>query len=786
MSFRKCKNAIYLTPVQIPLELLKSVPGAWAHNREDRDGPEYHATVAIDIDFDALNTVFPVPSVSIPYYVLGIVQTPSVVYAPIVCPQANKFCLNNKLPHNYLHVTLGFMKHDDHDRVKSYLDLHDTRHVDWNCVDRMALDDAGDRQCYAHFVALGGQGLWLHKRHVQHSRSSDQMIAALHTMYDAGHCAPALLGLCKLNQPLTVPIDRVPLICETSAQAIKLAEFLNNMQMTPHPLFIASGNTITPFTRPKNMTCIMPGLGLWGSGKLGGRDADTLAALGITMVVNLMETCKTSLQAAVSHYLHVPIDDQCPPQRHLLDSTLDTIHDHLDNGHDAQAVIHCLGGHGRTAVFLMAYLIRFKHMDLTAARATLDNSGRRTILSPSQIDFLLEFEQNPFADASHNFKADTIIMCGLPGSGKSTLAKHIAKHAREITRISQDEMGRKGCEAAMAKNWTILLVDRCNLSASDRAEWRPARAHRTLCVFMDIPACEAAYRVEHRTNHESLSGKGGAVICKKLIDQLTPPNAKAEKFTEVIRLINEADVARQVAAWGLPPLIAPKLTQPFIHKFPRTQHLYNLGAASREDLIMTRPQDLLNHGPVFVEEKIDGANLGLSIDVNTFTVRAQNRSHYVNRDYHAQFTKLDSWISTHTADLFAVLDPPGRYILFGEWMAIRHSIHYTRLPSLFVAFDMFDTQTGRFWSRTKLETILKPTSIPMVPILAHRVFSNGLEVAALVGSASQFYDGLVEGVYVRREEGDWTIQRAKIVRKDFMTGMTDHWAEKGCVPNVVC
>lgn len=49
---------------------------------------------------------------------------------------------------------------------------------------------------------------------------------------------------------------------------------------------------------------------------------------------------------------------------------------------------------------------------------------------------------------------------------------------------------------------------------------------------------------------------------------------------------------------------------------------------------------------ICVEEKVDGANVGLSIAADG-RVLAQNRAHYVNSSSHPQFRPLDEWISQH-------------------------------------------------------------------------------------------------------------------------------------------
>ena len=56
-------------------------------------------------------------------------------------------------------------------------------------------------------------------------------------------------------------------------------------------------------------------------------------------------------------------------------------------------------------------------------------------------------------------------------------------------------------------------------------------------------------------------------------------------------------------------------------KFPRTHHILNLGGTgvTRDDLIMSKEDAqglFINKSNVSIDEKIDGANLGISIDCN--------------------------------------------------------------------------------------------------------------------------------------------------------------------------
>ena len=94
---------------------------------------------------------------------------------------------------------------------------------------------------------------------------------------------------------------------------------------------------------------------------------------------------------------------------------------------------------------------------------------------------------------------------------------------------------------------------------------------------------------------------------------------------------------------------------------------------------------------IVIEEKVDGSNLGISI-TEDYQIRFQNRSHFVNASSATQFKTLDHWVTQHPG-IWQVLTSPD-IVLFGEWMYAKHSIHYTRLPDYFIAFDVYDRKTS--------------------------------------------------------------------------------------------
>jgi hypothetical protein len=209
-------------------------------------------------------------------------------------------------------------------------------------------------------------------------------------------------------------------------------------------------------------------------------------------------------------------------------------------------------------------------------------------------------------------------------------------------------------------------------------------------------------------------------------------------------------------------------------RFPRTPHLTWLGSGSPRDDKVLPPEDaadLLSHS-VVVEEKVDGANLGISLDTQE-ELRVQNRGSFLSWDsLHPQFKPLPRWIGVHRQVL---TDSLGQHlILFGEWCYAKHSIRYTRLPDWFLAFDVYDRTVGEFWSVDRRNAFAKRIGMATIPELA-RGKCDMTSIKHLLGP-SRFTDGPAEGIYVRWDHGGHLERRAKLVRAEFTQAIGDHWS----------
>lgn len=215
-------------------------------------------------------------------------------------------------------------------------------------------------------------------------------------------------------------------------------------------------------------------------------------------------------------------------------------------------------------------------------------------------------------------------------------------------------------------------------------------------------------------------------------------------------------------------------------KFPSTPHLGVLGANEiRADkcLTPTERHAFLSHDLV-VEEKVDGANLGISFDARGNVV-FQNRGGLILEPYGGQWKGLGNWIARYVDGLFDMLGD--RLILFGEWCYARHSISYTKLPDWFLAFDVYDRQRKRFFSVARRDAIVSAVGLTSVA----RVGVGRYTYDQLAGLSfiSHFGTEPAEGLYFRVEDEDWLVDRAKLVRARFRQAIEEHWTRNGLVAN---
>ena len=217
-------------------------------------------------------------------------------------------------------------------------------------------------------------------------------------------------------------------------------------------------------------------------------------------------------------------------------------------------------------------------------------------------------------------------------------------------------------------------------------------------------------------------------------------------------------------------------------RFPHTPHLAWLGTGEpRDDKVLSAVEaNALLSADVVVEEKLDGANLGLSVRVDGH-LQAQNRGQYLKPPFGGQFARLGAWLAAHEDALFDALD--SHLIAFGEWCAAQHSLDYTALPDWWLVFDIYDRREGRFWSTRRRDAWACDLGPPTVPALLRGRTDLPALKSLLNQHRSRYRDSTMEGVVIRSEDDRWLHQRAKLVRAEFTQQIESHWRSRALVWN---
>lgn len=220
-----------------------------------------------------------------------------------------------------------------------------------------------------------------------------------------------------------------------------------------------------------------------------------------------------------------------------------------------------------------------------------------------------------------------------------------------------------------------------------------------------------------------------------------------------------------------------------IEKFPRTPHIAWLEQDQpRNDKVMDESERalFLKH-PIVVEEKVDGANLGLFVS-KTGRLKAQNRGTILESGQtHPQFESFWNWIGKRMSIITQHLGR--RYVLFGEWCYARHSVYYSDLPDWYLGFDVLDLEKGVFLDSEFRNRLLLTMGLESVPRIAQGCYTLDQLIAMLEDISSQVGARQPEGLYLRVENQGLTTRRAKLVRPEFHAGISEHWAKGELVRN---
>lgn len=251
-----------------------------------------------------------------------------------------------------------------------------------------------------------------------------------------------------------------------------------------------------------------------------------------------------------------------------------------------------------------------------------------------------------------------------------------------------------------------------------------------------------------------------------------------------------------------------------IIKYPRTPHLegsnLQVGDEGHDQVRLKQLRADFPDAVCIIEEKIDGANAGISFDAD-LNLRIQSRGHILTGGARErQFGPLKEWATTIEADLLERLED--RYTMYGEWCWAHHTQFYDLLPHYFLEFDILDRTSGTFLPTPARRALLEGLPISSVPVIGTDWPTSVEALRKMVGpslyrspdwrdtmrmaagqagvdpdEALRLTDGdLAEGHYIKIEQGDAVLFRAKFVRPGFVQKIIEsgmHWSARPMIRN---
>ncbi|MBG6089474.1 RNA ligase family protein [Actinomadura viridis] len=248
-----------------------------------------------------------------------------------------------------------------------------------------------------------------------------------------------------------------------------------------------------------------------------------------------------------------------------------------------------------------------------------------------------------------------------------------------------------------------------------------------------------------------------------------------------------------------------------LRKYPRTRHITGSRLQPGDHDLAAAPFREIAGRYLVVEEKLDGANCGVSF-TSDGRLLLQSRGHYLTggpRERH--FAPLKAW----AASVQHLLRPrlSDRYVMYGEWLYAKHTMFYDALPHYFCEFDVLDRRDGTFLSTLRRRELLDGTPVVPVPVLREGPVESLDDLTALAGPSTcrtgRWREALreaalsggadpdrvagetdraeeMEGLYIKVEEEGRTVGRFKWVRPSFLTAIGDsgtHWLDRPIVAN---
>ena len=186
-------------------------------------------------------------------------------------------------------------------------------------------------------------------------------------------------------------------------------------------------------------------------------------------------------------------------------------------------------------------------------------------------------------------------------------------------------------------------------------------------------------------------------------------------------------------------------------------------------------------GKIIIEEKMDGANVGIRRTKKPPFFMLQKRNSLVGRSEHVQFNYFVNWAYNSCV----WLNLPLGVTVYAELLFITHHIRYTHLPSYILVFDIWDYKAKKYWHRNDVSTFCSKVGWDQVPLLYEGEGIQRKELVKYIPQKSAYRDGPPEGIVVKNYKKQ---MRGKLVRPEFIKELDEdgtHWMRQALRKNLL-
>jgi atypical dual specificity phosphatase len=226
-------------------------------------------------------------------------------------------------------------------------------------------------------------------------------------------------------------------------------------------------------------------------------------------------------------------------------------------------------------------------------------------------------------------------------------------------------------------------------------------------------------------------------------------------------------------------------------EYPRTKHLCYKPNAQRLDLIADEKEcrEILTNENTWVEEKVDGANSGISfyednpVIRNRSNILQKGKSGHLRTPAKIQFAPIWNWFYENREKFEKLRDLCGyEPSVYGEWLYALHGIEYDALPCYFMAYDLYDWEKCIFVQTGRARQLLGEAGFQLTPLLYNGAVPSYEFLEKFMEAKSDFSTlDKREGVYIKVCDHEKVVARFKWVRSDFIQGC--RWDERKITKN---